>query len=83
MAKLRITFEEKTISRVVNGNTENAQATYVDVVYVNDNMLDKVTALIFVPSLGLKSLTLWEDAGYNSIGNWTQQQAIDRILELI
>jgi len=31
----------------------------------------------------VRFLTLWEGQEYDNIGNWTQQQANDRIIELL
>jgi hypothetical protein len=43
--------------------------------------LDEVTE---VPIQGtVKFLTLWEGTEYDSIGNWTQEQAEDKIIELL
>jgi hypothetical protein len=42
-----------------------------------------VTARVSVENVGPVSFVLWSGAAYDSIGNWTQEQADARVLELI
>ena len=59
--------------------------------FINDSPKDKkVVAQVYpldeseVPIQGqVRFLTLWEGVQYDVIGNWTQQEANDRIIELL
>lgn len=46
------------------------------------DMPEQKKVLAFFNGL-MKPLTLWEDAAYDEIGDWTQQQAEDRLRELL
>ena len=60
--------------------TEEADA--VNIITINDNTLNSVVALIVINDVQ-QTLVLWQGAAYIAIGNWTQEQANARILELI
>jgi hypothetical protein len=49
--------------------------------YITDNSFKKTVSAIFrgIP----KPLILWSGADYDTVGNWTQEQADARILELL
>jgi hypothetical protein len=60
--------------------------------FINDNPKDKtIIAQVYpldsvnesVIQGQVRFLTLWEGQEYDNIGNWTQQQANDRIIELL
>ena len=60
--------------------------------FINDSPKDKtVVAQVYPldeiteqPIQGqVKFLTLWEGVEYDNIGNWTQQQANDKIIEIL
>jgi len=60
--------------------------------FINDNPKDKtIIAQVYpldsvnesVIQGQVRFLTLWEGTEYDNIGNWTQQQANDRIIELL
>lgn len=60
--------------------------------FINDNPKEKkVIAQIYPLDLvdetviqgQVRFLTLWEGQEYDNVGNWTQQQANDRIIELL
>lgn len=57
----------------------------VDVVTINDNTVDEVKAVVNIGGVD-KVYVLWDattNPTYEQIGNWTQEQANDRILELL
>ena len=54
----------------------------VDVITINDDTVNSVIALISIKNIE-RTLVLWEGQAYIDIGNWTQEQANARILELI
>jgi hypothetical protein len=58
------------------------ESAEVDVITINDNTINAVVALIRINGLA-QALTLWQGSEYIAIGNWTQEQANARILELI
>jgi len=58
------------------------ESNEVNVISINDNTINAVIALININGI-TQVLTLWEGAAYIAIGNWTQDQANARILELI
>lgn len=58
------------------------EASEVDVITINDNTVDSVIALVSINGVQ-QVLTLWQGAAYIAIGNWTQEQANARILEII
>jgi len=60
--------------------TEESDA--VDVITINDDTVNSVIALINIMGID-RTLVLWEGPAYIAIGNWTQDQANARILELI
>ena len=58
------------------------EASEVDVITINDNTVDAVIALISINGVQ-QVITLWQGESYIAIGNWTQEQANARILEII
>lgn len=58
------------------------EASEVDIITINDNTVDSVVALISINGIQ-QVLTLWQGEAYIAIGNWTQEQANARILEII
>lgn len=61
---------------------EKVTISQVDVISINDNCIDTVVALVDVEGVQ-KVFTLWQGDSYIAVGNWTQEQANERILELI
>ena len=68
------------------------QTTKFQIDFINDSPKDKtVVAQVYPldeiteqPIQGqVRFLTLWEGVQYDVIGNWTQQEANDRIIELL
>jgi ABC-type phosphate transport system substrate-binding protein len=65
------------VTIVVNSITIPANPQY----YIVDNSESKTVAAVFK---GLqKPMILWAGADYDSIGNWTQEQADARIIEIL
>jgi len=52
---------------------------------ITDNMIDTVSATIYLSGTNMTSLnmTLWSGQDYINIGNWTNDQAISRITSLL
>jgi len=61
---------------------ETIEANELSIITISDNTVDAVTAVINVMGYN-KVLVLWEGEAYILIGNWTQEQANQRILELL
>jgi hypothetical protein len=61
---------------------QTVEANEISIITISDNTVDAVTAVVNVMGHD-KVLTLWEGQAYIDIGNWTQDQANARILELI
>lgn len=64
---------------------QTTEASEAEIVTISDNTVDCVTAVVNVNGYN-KVLTLWDQntvPTYSQIGNWTQQQANDRIIELL
>lgn len=55
----------------------------VEVTAIVDIPGTSVVAHVVIEGIGPKSLTLWEDSAYTTIGQWTDTQASARILELL
>lgn len=80
---MKITFETKTIEIKPAIPSETAQVSEIELISISDMAIEKkVVALIKI--LGIdKAITLWEDEDYDSIGDWTQEQANEKIITLI
>lgn len=64
--------------------TELKLVSSVEVLSVADNLVDRVIATVRIPeSQDIRKLLLWEGDAYTNIGDWTQEQAEDKIKELI
>jgi hypothetical protein len=67
--------------------TTTAQADGVEILGITDNGSDVVGAAVNLNLVGggkkRKLLTLWKDSEYIAIGDWTQIQAQNRIIELL
>ena len=64
---------------------QTVEASELSIVTISDNTVDSVKAVVNVEGYDLV-LTLWDSntvPTYTQIGNWTQDQANARILELI
>lgn len=64
---------------------QTTEASEVEIVTISDNTVDNVTAVVKVNGYD-KVLVLWDQntvPTYAEIGNWTQQQANSRIIELL
>lgn len=61
---------------------ETVEANELSIITISDNTVDNVTAVVNIQGYD-KVLVLWQGAAYIAIGNWTQEQANARILELI
>jgi hypothetical protein len=61
---------------------QSVEASELTIVTISDNTVDCVTAVVTIDTYDLV-LILWEGPAYIAIGNWTQEQANARILELI
>ena len=64
---------------------ETIEADELSIITLSDNTIDTVTAVVNVMGFD-KVLILWNNhttPTYTQIGNWTQDQANARILELI
>jgi hypothetical protein len=75
--------KDVTVVPAVPAVTTNA--TEVDIKNINDNTVNAVVALVTVNGYD-KVLTLWDDGTvptYQQIGNWTQEQANERVVELL
>ena len=61
------------------------EASECEIITISDNSVDEVKAVVRVGDYD-KVLILWDattNPTYAQIGNWTQQQANDRIVELL
>ena len=64
--------------------TELELVSSVEVLVIADNLVDRIVATVRIPeSQDVRKLVLWEGNDYTNIGNWTQEQAEDKIKELI
>jgi hypothetical protein len=75
--------KQVTVTPAVPAKT--VEASELTIVTISDNTVDNVTAVVNVDGYDLV-LILWGDdtvPTYTQIGNWTQDQANARILELI
>jgi pyridoxal/pyridoxine/pyridoxamine kinase len=54
----------------------------VEVLSVQDNCEDTVVAFVKIDDKP-KRIILWQGADYQAIGDWTQEQANERIIELL
>ncbi len=61
---------------------ETIEANELSIITISDNTVDSVVAVVNVMGYD-KVLVLWEGQAYINIGNWTQDQANARILELV
>lgn len=71
-----ITIEPAVPAEVLDNVSE------VDIVTISDNTVSEVVAVVNIRGVN-KAYVLWEGPAYIAIGNWTQEQANARILELI
>jgi len=71
-----VTIEPTIPAEVINDVSE------IDIITISDNTVSAVTAVINIKGVD-KAYVLWEGQAYIDIGNWTQEQANTRILELI
>lgn len=63
--------------------TELKLVSSVEVLVIADNLVDRIVATVRIPeSQDIRKLVLWEGDDYTNIGNWTQEQADVRIIEL-
>lgn len=72
-----------TITPAVPATT--TQASECDIITISDNTVDSVIAVVNVNGYD-KVLVLWSSdtvPTYDQIGNWTQNQADERIIELL
>jgi hypothetical protein len=72
----------KVVVVVAAKPAETIEANELSIVTISDNTVDAVTAVVNVMGHD-KVLTLWEGEAYINIGNWTQEQANAKILELV
>lgn len=75
--------KEVTVKPAVPAVT--VEASECEILTISDNATDCVKAVVRVGEYD-KVLILWDattNPTYDQIGNWTQQQANDRILELL
>ena len=61
---------------------QTVDADEVTILTLSDDTVDTVTAVVNVKGYD-KVLVLWEGQSYIDIGNWTQDQANARIIELL
>lgn len=73
--------EKDVVVRVATSEVKET-VTEVEIVSINDNCKDAVTAAIRFNGK-TRMLKLWEGAEYTKIGDWTQDQANARIEELL
>lgn len=67
-----------------NADTSIISVSAIEVISITDNCLNKVIATVKIPnSYDVRKIVLWEGAAYDTIGEWTQEQANEKILELI
>jgi hypothetical protein len=72
----------KEVVIVAAKSAETIEANELSIITISDNTIDSVTAVVNVQGYN-KVLILWEGQAYINIGNWTQDQANARILELV
>ena len=75
----------KTVTVIPAIPAATIEASSCDIITISDNTVDNVTAVVNVNGYE-KVLVLWDSntvPTYNQIGNWTQNQANVRIIELL
>lgn len=64
--------------------TQETEIASCEIESMTDSPLGRtVTALVSVENVGPVSFILWSGDAYDNIGNWTQEQANARVIELI
>lgn len=80
---MKISFDTKTIEVKSSTPSETVSVSEVDLISITDNATDKkIVALVEINGVQ-KAITLWEDDAYDAIGDWTQQQANEKIISLL
>ncbi len=78
--------QPKNINVIVASKEVAFNAVSFKIISIVDNCQNKVIASILLVSdsgkTHPKQVVLWENTTYDEIGNWTQEQANTRILEL-
>ena len=62
---------------------KTAVITKIELISITDIPNDRVVAVVKIPNMADRELILWEGVEYDSIGDWTQEQANSRIIELL
>ena len=72
----------KTIE-VIEKKAQTVETDTVELVEILDSPPGKVVFATILVGEHPQKLTLWEGAAYDEVGNWTQEQAEARIIELL
>jgi hypothetical protein len=80
---MKITFNIKTIKIKPATEAEIAEVSEAELISISDMPTEKkIVALVNV--LGIdRVITLWEDEAYDKVGDWSQEQANQKIIELL
>lgn len=81
--QLNKTVTVNASTKVLGPKNNKIDITFVKILNIQDNCKNKVTALIMLNDFTSERLTLWEGEAYNNIGDWTQEQANQKIISLV
>lgn len=80
---MKILLNAPKLVTVTKGqDTLQFEINEINIITINDNCTNKVVALVKLNEIN-QLITLWEDQEYINIGNWTQEQANQKIIELL